>query len=83
MDSQAALAILMGGQADRIHVTVFTRAMRVVEIFSVDGNFGPGWVELPVDLRGLTDGVYYLLVTATGDGGASSSRKPAKWVLLR
>jgi len=66
----------MGGFADEIRYSVYTRSNACVANGRVSGILGPGWHRIPVafkDLK-LANGLYFVSVTSVREGAADHAR---------
>jgi hypothetical protein len=77
------ISVMMEGSADGILWSVYTSAM--VKVLSVpqDGKISAGWHNLPMDVSSLSNGVFYVVVTAYRAGAEPSPRKLIKMMILR
>jgi hypothetical protein len=76
-----ALAVRTKGSAEKIRVTVFSKAMIVVGVYEFGGPTGSAWVQAP--LPSLAGGLYYARVSAWRQGREALYPSPLKLLVTR
>ncbi len=76
------MQLLLSGSAERCKVTIFTVGMVKVGQVEISGNYGSGWVTVPLPDLGLAAGLYWAQASAEGRGVRSLPSAPARvWLL--
>ena len=72
---QLSLALKLQGQADRVSLRIYTKALVLAEALEISGQWGPGWVQVNSVLsQRLPRGLYYLRVSAAQGGQGTPAR---------
>lgn len=77
------LAVDLDDDALAIEVKLYSKAMTALDLVKLEGSFKEGWnrVEFPLSSP-LPSGLYYVLVSARGEGG-SQFAEPVKMFYLK
>lgn len=77
------ISVQMGGSADELRWSIYTAAMVKSLSSSQVGQISAGWHSLTIDVSGLPNGLFYIVVNAVKSGGEVSPRKLVRMMILR
>lgn len=70
-------------RADSIVIRVYNKGMIALWQESLPGPFAVGWNQVPLEMPGLDNGLYYLVVVAKEGERESEGNKPTRVFILR